>query len=470
MTLRFPLRWHFDFGSEEAGRCSMGRKHRPSGHKHPLPVDFFVCPQTAPHEESALIQTGLTALTHLVRDSQLENGPIAWKPYYDSDGLQIYLATELGSSENIIFMSVTEVEGTLEEAAALHTADTTEEYRKFSERYSKDLIDCAVLKTLAAPTREHPHNYIGLKWVTLEGPPTIRNRDYCFIECRDEFSINDVNGWARVLHSVDLPWVPDLRESMGIVRAVYENSGIVFKESEKPGFLQIYQLYNTNLRGKVPLWVQRFGIKRRARSLLAYDSYFRAMRLGHVPLLRENELVPASSRRKCFLCQTSFGPFAKRYNCRRCGEVVCRQCNKKWEITDDLQITRFVRICFKCSSGPPRAFFDDSEDGDSSLDGGSRAMSEPNIPHGHYRHSMKQGLNRPQAALDDVDRPRQMMRLSSGPPVQKKKDHRPHIPQRHSVQRTSRSGYDDNTVSREELVGLYRQLKQMKVDGDVAAA
>ncbi|KAF0701034.1 Aste57867_8480 [Aphanomyces stellatus] len=356
---------------------------RSVGLKHPLPPNFFVCPQTTPDEDAAWIATGLSALKALVRDTQLEGGSIPWTLDYDSNGLQIYWGSDMGhnansNSSSLVFMSVTELQGTLDEAAALHMADTHDEYHTYNEKYNKDVIDCAVLKTLAPATEDHPHNYIGLKWLTLETPSAIRNRDFSFVECRDEFSLHDVAGWARVMHSVDLPWVPSLRDSMGIVRAVYDNSGVVFKElPNRPGYLQVLQLYNANLRGAVPLWVARLGIKRRARSLLRYDSYFRSMRLGSEPLLSDQDLVPTSSRRKCFLCQHTFGPFSKRMNCRRCGEVVCRHCNNRWDITDTRGVTRAVRVCFKCSTGPPAAGMyadSDNEGGSSSHSFGSDAV------------------------------------------------------------------------------------------------
>ncbi|RHY96108.1 hypothetical protein DYB35_007220, partial [Aphanomyces astaci] len=194
----------------------------------------------------------------------MTGGPIEWTLNTESNGLQIYWGSDIGNTDLTVFMSVAEIEGSLDEAAALHVADTPETYHAYISRYNKDVIDCAVLKTLAPPTAEHPHNYIGLKWLTLETP-------------------------------MALPWVPELRQSMGIVRATYENSGVVFQQVVgKPGYLRVAQLWNTNLRGFIPTWIQRIGIKRRARSVLAYDAYFRAIRLANEPLLDVHELVPPS--------------------------------------------------------------------------------------------------------------------------------------------------------------------------------
>ncbi|RHY83497.1 hypothetical protein DYB26_010728, partial [Aphanomyces astaci] len=100
----------------------------------------------------------------------MTGGPIEWTLNTESNGLQIYWGSDIGNTDLTVFMSVAEIEGSLDEAAALHVADTPETYHAYISRYNKDVIDCAVLKTLAPPTAEHPHNYIGLKWLTLETP------------------------------------------------------------------------------------------------------------------------------------------------------------------------------------------------------------------------------------------------------------------------------------------------------------
>ncbi|RHZ04387.1 hypothetical protein DYB37_010335 [Aphanomyces astaci] len=304
----------------------------------------------------------------------MTGGPIEWTLNTESNGLQIYWGSDIGNTDLTVFMSVAEIEGSLDEAAALHVADTPETYHAYISRYNKDVIDCAVLKTLAPPTAEHPHNYIGLKWLTLETP-------------------------------MALPWVPELRQSMGIVRATYENSGVVFQQVVgKPGYLRVAQLWNTNLRGFIPTWIQRIGIKRRARSVLAYDAYFRAIRLANEPLLDVHELVPPSSRRKCYLCQ----------------HVVCRHCNKKWEITDTRHITRLVRVCFKCSAGPPMTL-DDSED-----EGGASML------HPKYVADMRSEPARRTARKSHVHQPQQSHHPSDAPSARLplKQPHQPlYLPQ-----------------------------------------
>ncbi|RQM23325.1 hypothetical protein B5M09_003890 [Aphanomyces astaci] len=342
----------------------------------------------------------------------MTGGPIEWTLNTESNGLQIYWGSDIGNTDLTVFMSVAEIEGSLDEAAALHVADTPETYHAYISRYNKDVIDCAVLKTLAPPTAEHPHNYIGLKWLTLETP-------------------------------MALPWVPELRQAMGIVRATYENSGVVFQQVVgKPGYLRVAQLWNTNLRGFIPTWIQRIGIKRRARS------------------------------------------------------VVCRHCNKKWEITDTRHITRLVRVCFKCSAGPPMTLDDSEDEGGASMlhpKYVSDMRSEP-----ARRTARKSHVHQPQQSHHPLDAP--SARLPLKQPHQPFRDlpvflndphnHQHHQPMYHQYTSTpqfknwmdpglvaggpygqrpitddQRSADNNSTVSKAQLIDLYRQLKHMKLEG-----
>ncbi|CAK4443878.1 unnamed protein product [Aphanomyces euteiches] len=320
--------------------------------KFPLPQEYFPPPNFNETQKEILIQTGLEALTKLVRDTRLRGGPIDWILDYDEQGVQIYWGSDIGHAKETVFMSVTELQATLDEADEIHESDDDFSYREFSDRFNDDVCDCRIIETLAPKTPTHPHNYVGVKWLCFEPPPPVRNRDFVFVECRDDFNLNGVKGWARVIHSVDLPQcVPDFRRPLGLVRAKFVASGTVFKEiPSRPGYLQVLQLFNLDLGGKVPMWMQRIGMKKRTSSLVKFDKHFRAKRMSSLPLVDEEDLVRKSARKLCFLCQTRFSPFVTRHHCRLCGEVVCRHCSRRWELTDPRHVTRSVRACVKCST------------------------------------------------------------------------------------------------------------------------
>ncbi|CAK4080181.1 unnamed protein product [Aphanomyces euteiches] len=322
---------------------------------HPLPPNFFQSPAYAPGQTNAIMETGVEALKHLVLNARLDgSGPHKWKLEHANRQVQIYVDGNLGRCKDTIFMSVTEIHATLDEAAALHRCDTQEAYRQFIKRFNRDVIDGAILKTLAPPTEDFPRNYIGLKWFVQETPVPCRNRDFCVVECCDDFVLNGTKGWARVLHSVDLCWVPSLYSTMGIVRGIFTACGTVFQETDRPGVLRAAQIFHVDLRGNIPRWILRIGIKKRARTMADMEAHFRVMRMQHMTILPSSELIPVSHRRRCCVCQVKFKPLQERANCRRCGEVMCAKCSREVDVPDrdTLGFCR-VSLCLSCAATVP---------------------------------------------------------------------------------------------------------------------
>ncbi|ETW07141.1 hypothetical protein H310_01770 [Aphanomyces invadans] len=347
---------------------------------HPLPTDFFKCPNLTQSETDALIQTGVGALKHLVLHARLDDSsPYMWKLERATQDLQVYVGSDLSKAKSdVVFMSVTELHATLDEAAALLECDTNESYRTFMQRYNKDVIDCAMLTTLAPRTPEYPRNYIGLKWFVQGAPTPYRNRDFCVLECCDDFSLQGARGWARVLHSVDVDWVPSLYNAMGIVRAVFQACGTVFLETNRPGVLKAAQIYHVDLKGNFPKWILRLGIKQRARTLADMDAYFRAQRMTRMTILPQPDEMtshhhghkppqdlldiglsldraanaPLSTSWVCDGCRVALSRHRTQFKCRRCGQIMCRQCCHPWEQPSTTRHGPRPCLCYPCSSVP----------------------------------------------------------------------------------------------------------------------
>ncbi|RHY30102.1 hypothetical protein DYB32_004612 [Aphanomyces invadans] len=161
-----------------------------TGSTFPLPDECFSSPELTRSGEEELIRMGLDALKLLVRETRVDRagGPVNWTLDHDADGLQIYVGSEIGKAKETVFMSITEMPATLDEAANLHASDTNKEFHEFITKYNPDLCDCRVIKTLAPTTPKHPYNYIGIKWFCLESPPPVRNRDFVFVEVSSPFT------------------------------------------------------------------------------------------------------------------------------------------------------------------------------------------------------------------------------------------------------------------------------------------
>ncbi|RHY46920.1 hypothetical protein DYB34_010390 [Aphanomyces astaci] len=125
---------------------------------HPLPPDFFQCPVLTSSEADAMIASGVNALKHLVMHARLDDtSAYKWKLEHATQDLQVYVGSDLTKAKGtVVFMSVTELHATLDEAASL----------------------------LETRTPTYPRNYIGLKWFVQETPLPCRNRDFCVVEVR----------------------------------------------------------------------------------------------------------------------------------------------------------------------------------------------------------------------------------------------------------------------------------------------
>ncbi|CAK4098845.1 unnamed protein product [Aphanomyces euteiches] len=318
--------------------------------KFPVPNNFFYCPPLGDDEKENLIRIGESSLIDLVRSSKLQDGMIRWEMDSDENGIQIFYGEDPnGPAEVTLLASSTEVLATFDEVAALFRVETAEQYLEYTKLFAKDLLDAAHLYSISSPTENRPRHYTGVRWIVVGSPyPLVANRDYCYLECQDDFEMNGKRGWGRSLTSINLPCCPDFFGTLGTIRATFIRSGFVVLEAKRPGYLKIIHALQTDFKGNIPKWVVKIGMKRRARTIGDIDTYLRERRLSSSPFLREHQLVPKALRSKCYLCQSKFGVLSLKARCRKCGEVVCGKCNKYWEV-DTPRGRKAIRVCSACS-------------------------------------------------------------------------------------------------------------------------
>ncbi|OQR82855.1 hypothetical protein ACHHYP_15440 [Achlya hypogyna] len=367
----------------------------------PLPPNFFRCPELSVDEKEYMVNLAQKSLIDLVRHANLEGGPIKWSLDSDEAGLKIFMGQDPAAvgSEMTFILSTTEIMASLDEVASLFRSDTTETFREYTRNFGKDLLDAQSLYTLARPSAENPRHFIGVKWMVLEVPQGFaKNRDMCYLECQDDFEMNGRRGWARSLNSIKLPCCPDLQSSLGLVRASMYRTGFVFLETDRPGYLQAMHAVQIDLKGSIPKFIVKIGARRRARSIADIDQFLREKRLSGEVFLDRKQLVATSARSKCFLCSKKFGPFSKKKNCRKCGEVVCTSCSKYWDINVNGLGRSMIRVCTACSIGtfhkglPPlmSAYTDNmSEQSTDYHEEGRRVLSR----HSHHTPKMARGTS-----------------------------------------------------------------------------
>ncbi|KAH9124067.1 hypothetical protein AeMF1_005111 [Aphanomyces euteiches] len=136
------------------------------------------------------------------------------------------------------------------------------------------------------------------------------------------------------------------------------DEGHVFWESEKPGYLNVAYILQSDVKGTVgdyAKWIVDISVKKRCRNLTDIDRFLRENRLSKTPFLNLEDLKPSTFAGTCFLCRRRFGTFSEKLNCTKCGEVCCRRCIQLWNVKNrgfDAQ----ALVCNKCALGNPDDF------------------------------------------------------------------------------------------------------------------
>ncbi|CAK4076459.1 unnamed protein product [Aphanomyces euteiches] len=321
--------------------------------KFPLPANFFRCPPLKAEEKERILKSGESTSADMVMYSRVTGGPIKWNLSVDEASMKIYKGEDPSAPPGVVaYLGVTEVMATIDEVVNLFRTDTTEEYQEYCKMFMKDLLDGQILYTLRKRTPENPHHLAAIKWFAIASPiPGItKARDWCFLETQHDFELDGRKGWTRAFKSLNMACCPDLQHSLGLVRGIHYRTGFCFLESDRPGYLEAHQLAQIDIRGKMVDMVIDLGMRRRLKIMKELDTFLRQKRLALGTFVELSALVPKESRSKCFVCQRKFGAFSKKWNCRKCCEVVCRRCSQTWEVSIAGAIVE-RRVCTACSTG-----------------------------------------------------------------------------------------------------------------------
>ncbi|CAK4611555.1 hypothetical protein AeMF1_000883 [Aphanomyces euteiches] len=334
----------------------------------PLPAGFFHTPPMSDFDRYQYIRHGQKALLDFVKKARLRGGPIHWAFDHEENGVMVYrgLDPTLPRGQEVVYLNVTQVEATLDEASALMTAGE-DGSRDYCATYNKDeVVDMQLLYHLAKATAEHPHNSIAIKWRAFtSNTPLVSVRDMVYLEYCDDFTLDNLQGFGRIITSTELPEVvPDMQKPLGVVRCHMHCGGDIFIQNPtKPGSLTAFRLYQQDVRGALPPWAVNVIAKRlvtKCFSTLKFN--FRHERVLSLEakhaLLPEIALVPVDAASHCAICTASFSAVNRKTHCFKCGQTLCKACNLKWAIETGRRVgrqrpvKRNVRVCLVCSSNP----------------------------------------------------------------------------------------------------------------------
>ncbi|KAG9403398.1 hypothetical protein AC1031_006043 [Aphanomyces cochlioides] len=325
--------------------------------KLPLPPKYFKCPPLSMDETKQLLFMADSLCIDVVDYATINGGPLNWTLESDENELMTFKAEDMNAPPGTrTWAWTTELQGTLVEVMDMFHTDIVdpEEYREYCHKFHMDALDGVRLYCLEST----PDHYVGVHWTVNELPGLIKNkdvcfvknRDWCFLEAHSQIELADGRkGWVRALSSVELNCCPDLKNALGFIRANYHRSGFLFTESvTRPGYLDVTQLQQIDFRGSLSEMFASIEMAERKRDIRELDLKLRVYRLSQTPFLAEHELVSREGRSKCNVCQAKFGLLMRKHRCRKCGEVVCANCSKVWDVKV-AGIHSSMRVCSLCS-------------------------------------------------------------------------------------------------------------------------
>ncbi|KAF0728085.1 hypothetical protein Ae201684_013935 [Aphanomyces euteiches] len=313
----------------------------------PMPPDFdFECPPLSPEECEQYKQQALQNIQDLVEKADMTNPRYEWKRIADEAEVEIFRGMDpYRPTSATLFCSTVDVAGTLDEVTNFFRTRTRDETKEMIDRTDVAMLDIANLYTI----HESQDLDIRVQWL-LEKTPfdvVVKNRDFCFLKCT-HFVDEDQNGrrtWARSLNSIHIPCCPEMPN---IVRGVQYGSGLVCRESARPGYIELKEIVHCDLRGTLLNAIKEKVAMDLCSMIKGIDTNLRENRLIETPFLSGEQFVELSSRQRCYLCKRNFGFFRKKKHCFKCGEVVCSQCGPKWHIKVAGTPVK-VRACTTCS-------------------------------------------------------------------------------------------------------------------------
>ncbi|KAF0734404.1 hypothetical protein Ae201684_008864 [Aphanomyces euteiches] len=294
--------------------------------------------------------SGSLASLLLMKLRRRHSCPIKWELDSDEHDLQLYKgmnpSATPGATGATAYFSTIEVVGSMNEVFDLFRSQTTDEAKEYCRRFGKTLIDAVNLYSIVPATPEAPHEMIGVSWRAFKGSvdKVVKLRDACIVDVHHAFEFKGRKVWVRCMKSYDMACCPDLQDELGYVRMTIHLTGHVFWDSEKPGYLNVAYILQSDVKGT-----------KRCRNLTDIDRFLRENRLSKTPFLNLEDLKPSTLTGTCFLCRRRFGTFSKKLNCTKCGEVCCRRCIQLWNVKNrgfDAQ----ALVCNKCALGNPDDF------------------------------------------------------------------------------------------------------------------
>lgn len=277
-------------------------------------------------------------------------GGIPWSLVHEKHGVSLFRAED-GQHVPCNVHAVCKFACQMEDVAESMITSTTESYKKMMSMLSSDFLDGAVIQNVVEPTELTPHRYVGLKWAAFKSSsPFTKDRDFIILEYVD--MIEDDQGQKiafRIMQSVDVPDLATFEESPKFTRDIVPLMGFMYHSTKKPGELRMTYTCNFDKNGDLPAWAANSAIQSHVEKcitgILKYIETFRAKKEA---IVLPQQVIPMSEQDFCRICEKNFCVLRRRYNCLKCGEVICSSCSSIRNAHVPEFGERQLRVCTAC--------------------------------------------------------------------------------------------------------------------------
>ncbi|CAK4110073.1 unnamed protein product, partial [Aphanomyces euteiches] len=282
-----------------------------------LPPDFFKCSPLTPEDYEEYTDLAMQNKRDLLEKADISNPQYKWKRVADEAEVEIFRGRDpYRPTSASLFCSTAEIAATLDEVANFFRMWSRDEFKEMVDRTDLAYLDTATLYTI----HKSPDLKIRLQWMLEKTPFDVvgKKRDFCCLV--SSRILRDENGRRAYVNSAASIQSPCCPEFPNVIRTVHLGSGIICRDSARPGYLELMLIAHCDLRGVLPNAIKERTAMDLCRMIQTIDRNLRQDRLTGTPFLTGDQLVERSSRQQCKLCQRKFCFFRQKKNCFKCGE------------------------------------------------------------------------------------------------------------------------------------------------------
>lgn len=272
-----------------------------------------------------------------------------WKPRMRKKGIDYFVDESVGRGF-ARFCSVGQTDAPVTEIMQLFLTTSSKTLLKHMRIMHENIHEAKILSVLQPVTTSHPYRSVYIRYTSFGMPNFMSKRDICVCVCTDVIQTKDGSTVGYCLwNSVDIPECPDRLATNKILRSKVWHSGFFFRNSGKSNArTNVCYLMGIELRGVASQITSRIYMTIFGGTCRRVCQHYRKRFLDPENFKPRAEWTPKNAVHDCYVCPRGLNPWMKKYNCMRCGEVVCGRCYFMEEVSvRGARITR-VRICHHC--------------------------------------------------------------------------------------------------------------------------